>query len=100
MGGIVGLFLKDPSLESDLGCLTEGMLATLSDRGPDARHHHQLHNTTREREWWQERKIDPLMIAGTLWRESQRRFPDSAQAAHKEPIHSLPQASSTESSAP
>jgi hypothetical protein len=26
-----------------------------------ATHHHQLHNTTKEREWWQERKIDPLM---------------------------------------
>src|SRR6185437_4975635 len=38
-----------------------------------ATHHHQLHNTTKEREWWQERKIDPLMIAGTLWRESQKR---------------------------
>jgi methylamine---glutamate N-methyltransferase subunit A len=36
MCGIVGLFLKDPSLESDLGRLTEGMLATLSDRGPDS----------------------------------------------------------------
>jgi hypothetical protein len=31
-----------------------------------ATHHIQLHNTTKEREWWQERKIDPLMIAGTL----------------------------------
>jgi len=36
MCGIVGLFLKDPFLESDLGRLTEGMLATLSDRGPDS----------------------------------------------------------------
>ena len=58
-----------------------------------ATHHHQLHNTTKEREWWQERKIDPLMIAGTLWRESQRRCPNSAQA-DKEPSPSLPQVSS------
>jgi len=65
-----------------------------------ATHHQQLHNTTKEREWWQERKIDPLIVAGTLWRESQARSPDSAQAAGKEPIHSLPQASSTESSTP
>ena len=36
MCGIVGLFLKDPSLEPELGKLTEGMLATLSDRGPDS----------------------------------------------------------------
>jgi len=36
MCGIVGLFLKDASLEPELGKLTEGMLATLSDRGPDS----------------------------------------------------------------
>ena len=36
MCGIVGLFLKDPSLEAQLGSLTETMLATLSDRGPDS----------------------------------------------------------------
>src|SRR5262245_18210967 len=36
MCGIVGHFLKDCSLESDLGRLTEGMLATLSVRGPDS----------------------------------------------------------------
>jgi glutamate synthase domain-containing protein 1 len=36
MCGIVGLFLKDPSLEPQLGSLTETMLATLSDRGPDS----------------------------------------------------------------
>ena len=65
-----------------------------------ATHHQQLHNTTKEREWWQERKVDPLMIAGALWRQSQRRFPDSAQAAEKEPIHSLPEASPTGSSTP
>jgi glutamate synthase domain-containing protein 1 len=36
MCGIVGLFLKDPSLEPELGRFTEGMLAALSDRGPDS----------------------------------------------------------------
>ena len=36
MCGIVGLFLKDPTLEPHLGSLTETMLATLSDRGPDS----------------------------------------------------------------
>lgn len=36
MCGIVGLFLKDPSLEPELGRLTAAMLATLSDRGPDS----------------------------------------------------------------
>ena len=65
-----------------------------------ATHHTQLHNTTKEREWWQERKIDPLMIAGTLWRESQKRSPDSAQAADIKTIRSLPQPSPTESSKP
>ncbi|MGQ0673481.1 MAG: class II glutamine amidotransferase [Hyphomicrobium sp.] len=36
MCGIVGLFLKDPSLEASLGALTAGMLSTMCDRGPDS----------------------------------------------------------------
>jgi glutamate synthase domain-containing protein 1 len=36
MCGIVGLFLKDRACEPELGRLTAGMLATLSDRGPDS----------------------------------------------------------------
>ncbi len=36
MCGIVGLFIKDPSLEPELGRLTAAMLATMSDRGPDS----------------------------------------------------------------
>ena len=65
-----------------------------------ATHHGQLNNTKKEREWWQARKIDPLMIASTMWRESQSRSPDPTQAVDKEPIVSLPQASSTGSSTP
>ncbi|MBT6532175.1 MAG: glutamine amidotransferase, partial [Marinovum sp.] len=34
MCGIVGLFLKDPSLEPDLGKMLSDMLITMSDRGP------------------------------------------------------------------
>ena len=36
MCGIVGLFIKDPALEPELGRLTAAMLTTLSDRGPDS----------------------------------------------------------------
>jgi len=36
MCGIVGLFLKDPSLEPQLGALLSGMLAVMTDRGPDS----------------------------------------------------------------
>jgi glutamate synthase domain-containing protein 1 len=36
MCGVVGLFIKDPSLEPELGKLTAQMLATMSDRGPDS----------------------------------------------------------------
>jgi glutamate synthase domain-containing protein 1 len=36
MCGIVGLFLKDPELESGLGALLASMLGTLRDRGPDS----------------------------------------------------------------
>lgn len=36
MCGIVGLFLKDKKLESQLGGLVAGMLGTMCDRGPDS----------------------------------------------------------------
>ncbi len=36
MCGIVGLFLKDPGLEPELGLRLAGMLAQMSDRGPDS----------------------------------------------------------------
>jgi methylamine---glutamate N-methyltransferase subunit A len=36
MCGIVGLFLKDKALEPQLGALTNEMLATMCDRGPDS----------------------------------------------------------------
>jgi glutamate synthase domain-containing protein 1 len=36
MCGIVGLFIKDPALQPQLGLLLAGMLGALSDRGPDS----------------------------------------------------------------
>jgi glutamate synthase domain-containing protein 1 len=36
MCGIVGLFIKTPELEQDLGRLLSAMLETMSDRGPDS----------------------------------------------------------------
>jgi hypothetical protein len=40
-----------------------------------ATHHHQTHATGKEREWWQQRNIDPLIIAHTLWQQSRDRHP-------------------------
>lgn len=36
MCGIVGLYLKNPALESQLGRLFEPMLEAMTDRGPDS----------------------------------------------------------------
>ncbi len=36
MCGIVGLFIKDPALEPQLGRLTARMLETMTGRGPDS----------------------------------------------------------------
>ena len=36
MCGVVGLFLKQPALQTRLGAMLSGMLATMSDRGPDS----------------------------------------------------------------
>ena len=35
MCGIVGLFLKNPEMEDQLGTLLEGMLSTMCERGPE-----------------------------------------------------------------
>ena len=36
-------------------------------------HHHNIHTTGEERGWWQERNIDPLKVAATLWQQSRQR---------------------------
>jgi hypothetical protein len=38
-------------------------------------HHHNIHTTGKEREWWQERSIDPLKIANALWQQNRERNP-------------------------
>ena len=40
-----------------------------------ATHHHHIHTTGKEREWWQERNIDPLKVASALWHQSRERHP-------------------------
>ena len=40
MCGIVGLFLKDMTLETRLGVMLADMLAKLGDRGPDSARPH------------------------------------------------------------
>ena len=55
-----------------------------------ATHHHNLHDTTKEREWWQDRKVDPLSIAQALWHESQRRSSGSAENANSPKMTSEP----------
>jgi hypothetical protein len=44
-------------------------------------HHHHVHTTGQEREWWQERNIDPLIIASRLWQQSREQYP-AARKAH------------------
>jgi DNA recombination protein Rad52 len=33
-------------------------------------HHHNVHTTGMEREWWEERNVDPLKVANALWQQS------------------------------
>ena len=42
--------------------------------------HHHIHTTGREREWWQERKIDPLKVANSLCQKSRERYPVPREA--------------------
>jgi hypothetical protein len=52
-------------------------------------HHHEIHTTGKEREWWQQRNIDPLKVAAALWQQSRARkqtdlTPASGTAAPRE----------------
>jgi hypothetical protein len=47
-------------------------------------HHHHIHTTGKEREWWEECKIDPLIVASGLWRQSRERQPGSTGVDSKE----------------
>ena len=44
-----------------------------------ATHHHQIHTTGREREWWQQRNIDPLIVASALWQQSRDRHSNAGE---------------------
>jgi hypothetical protein len=45
----------------------------------------------KEREWWQERKIDPLTIAQALWQESQSRSGGVSEAANSKQVIAKPE---------
>jgi hypothetical protein len=56
-------------------------------------HHRQLHDTGKERDWWQERNIDPLKIAGALWHRSTKlSVPDllPSESLATEPVQPEP----------
>jgi hypothetical protein len=48
-------------------------------------HHHHIHTTGKEQEWWQERNIDPLKVARGLWQRSRERYRAAGEAALSEP---------------
>jgi hypothetical protein len=50
-----------------------------------ATHHHQTHTTGKERDWWQERNIDPLKIASDLWQKTHGRYAAAREAAASAP---------------
>ena len=64
-------------------------------------HHHENHTTGNERRWWQERKIDPLEIAGALWRESRVPVPSPADTPGQDesPSHDVDEDEARRSSA-
>ena len=49
-------------------------------------HHHQIHTTGKEQEWWRERNIDPLIVASDLWRKSRERDPTPREPNLSEPL--------------
>ena len=58
-----------------------------------ATHHHHIHTTGKEREWWQDRKLDPLAAARDLWQESRQLGADgdtSSQEMPNDPKRGVP----------
>ena len=43
-------------------------------------HHHHIHTTGKEREWWQERNIDPLKVASSSFVEGRERYRAAARS--------------------
>ena len=76
---------------ADARPLTRTMYATRNPKGLSLKvsdeftvplcaiHHHHIHTTGKEREWWQERNIDPLTIASRLWQQSRERYPAATE---------------------
>ena len=56
-------------------------------------HHYQIHTTSKERAWWQEQHIDPLVVASGLWQESRKRYAASPKSASPEIGFDSPEAS-------
>jgi DNA recombination protein Rad52 len=54
-------------------------------------HHHQIHTTGKEREWWEERNMDPLKVAMSLWQHSRDRDSVIAEPASTELAQDLSQ---------
>ena len=53
-------------------------------------HHHNIHTTGKEREWWQERNIDPLKVAAALWQQSRERQSSlPAERMHQKTPHQV-----------
>ena len=49
-----------------------------------ATHHRQIHTTGKEHEWWQERNVDPLILASALWQQSRDRHPVAEDKANED----------------
>ena len=58
-------------------------------------HHNQIHTTLKEKEWWQERNIDPLKVAGELWQTNRERLLVVGEAQPDSPESPTNQGSST-----
>jgi Rad52/22 family double-strand break repair protein len=68
-----------------------------------ATHHHHIHTTGKEQEWWQERNLDPLKIASALWRQSRQQYATreaSLPEPSRDPIEGRPEAAGDSGSKP
>jgi hypothetical protein len=63
-------------------------------------HHRNIHSTGKEHEWWQERNVDPLVVANRLWEQSREKYQGVPVAEPEVALNSVDRSTAVQASEP
>ena len=63
-------------------------------------HHRNIHSTGKEHEWWQERNVDPLVVANRLWEQSREKYQGVPVADPEVALNSVDRSTAVQASEP